>query len=70
MYSPLLMYLWGWLRGRGRCITYYHAPNRTSSVTHAECCQNPPMSLVGSLRGVPGNPEPCNSNSNSNSKST
>ena len=26
-----------------------------------------PMSLVGSLRGVPGSPEPCNSNSNSNS---
>ena len=24
------------------------------------------MSLVGSLRGVPGSPEPCNSNSNSN----
>ena len=26
------------------------------------------MSLVGSLRGVQANPEPCNSNSNSNSK--
>jgi hypothetical protein len=25
------------------------------------------MSLVGSLRGVPGSPEPCNSNSNSDS---